>query len=271
MDIGTAKPTLAERAQTRHHVVDLVDPSQNFSLALFLESAAAALSSIRQRAMLPVVAGGTGHYVWALLEGTRVPAVPPNPEFRAELQAEAAKEGPAALHQKLMHIDPDRAAALDPRNVRRVIRALEIHDATRQKPSELRYREPPDFSPWVLGLTMHREELYRRIDQRVDRMMEAGFLLEASRLAERGYELGSGPLACPGYRELGLHLAGVLELEEALRRTKTQTHRLARRQYGWFKPSDPRIHWLDVSDPDVESRAVEAVTAFLSAETPVLK
>ncbi len=271
MDIGTAKPTPAERSQARHHLLDLLDPSESFGVALFLELASKALANIRERSTLPIVAGGAGQYVWALAEGATVPAVPPNMELRAAMEEEARVGGSAALFRRLAAVDPARAAALDPQNVRRVIRALEIHHETGRKPSELRSHEVPAFSPLVLGLTMERKELYRRIDQRVDRMMKDGFLAEVSALAEAGHEPGAGPLGSPGYRELGLHLAGALTLEEAVARTKTQTHRLVRRQYTWFKPSDPRIHWLDSSDPSVEDRAASAVEAFLSAAPPVLK
>ena len=271
MDIGTAKPTLAERSRARHHLLDLLDPSESFGVALFLELASKTLADIRERGALPIVAGGTGQYVWALAEGATVPTVPPNMELRAAMEEEAKAAGPAALFRRLEAVDPVRAAALDPQNVRRVIRALEIHHETGRKPSELRLRENWSFSPLVLGLTMERNELYRRIDQRVDRMMEDGFLTEVAALAEAGYEPGVGPLGSPGYRELGLHLAGALTLEESVARTKTQTHRLVRRQYTWFKPSDPRIHWLDSSDPCVEGQAAAAVEAFLNAAPPVLK
>ena len=275
MDIGTAKPTPHERSQARHHLLDLLDPSESFGLGLFLDLAGKALADIQGRSVLPVVAGGTGQYVWALVEGQTAPAVPPNLELRATMEEEAASKGPGVLYRRLMEVDPARAAALDPRNVRRVIRALEIHHATGQRPSELRTQENPSegpsFSPLVLGLTMERKELYRRIDQRVDRMMEDGFLAEVAAMAEAGYEPGMGPLGSPGYRELGLHLAGSLTLEEAVARTKTQTHRLARRQYTWFKLADPRIHWLDSSGPAVEEQAAAAMDTFLSADSPVLK
>ncbi len=271
MDIGTAKPTAAERAQVPHHLLDLLDPSENFGLGAFLPLARAAAVDITGRGKLPVLAGGTGQYVWAMLEGQAVPQVPPNSELRASLEQEAAECGAQALHDRLRLVDPARADALDPRNVRRVVRALEIYQTTKQKPSELRQDASGPVNYLVIGLTMDRKALYRRIDDRVDAMLEAGFLAEVERLAQDGYPMGQGALDSPGYRELGLHLAGELSLEDAVSRTKTQTHRLARRQYTWFKLSDPQIRWLDVSGKRVAEQAAELVSAYLSEAGPMVQ
>ena len=271
MSIGTAKPTAGEQTEAPHHLIDTLDPSENFGLALFLEHAADALRDIRGRRKLPIVCGGTGQYVWALVEGQSVPAVPPDPEFRAELEAEAGRLGADALHRRLAEVDPARAAALDPRNVRRVIRALEIHHVTGRRPSEMQPAAVQSAHALVLGLTMPRDALYQRIDERVDRMMEEGFLREVEALSADGHLLGQGSLDSPGYRELGQYLAGMLTLEEAIERTKTQTHRLARRQYAWFKLSDPRIRWLDAGGPAMAEKAAEAVSRFLSSAPPVIQ
>ena len=268
MDIGTAKPSPVERAQAPHHLLDLLEPSENFGLGAFLPLAQQSTTEISARGLIPIVAGGTGQYVWALLEGKSVPAVPPDPEFRAALEREAAEEGGAqALHDRLRNIDPDRADALDARNVRRVVRALEIYRATNQKPSEMANPDPRPVRHLVLGLTMDRKALYQCIDDRVDAMMEAGFLAEVERLADAGYPMGQGALASPGYRELGQHLTGELSLDEAVSRTKTQTHRLARHQYTWFKPDDRRITWLNVEDPSVVRQAGNFLLAHLSDTT----
>ena len=271
MDIGTAKPTTEERAQAPHHLLDLLDPSENFGLGAFLPLARAAAVDITGRGKLPVLAGGTGQYVWAMLQGQAVPAVPPNSELRASLENEAAEGGAQALHDRLRIVDPARADALDHRNVRRVVRALEIYQTTKQKPSELRQDAFGPVNYLVIGLTMDRQALYRRIDDRVDAMLEAGFLAEVERLAQDGYPMGQGALDSPGYRELGLHLAGELSLEDAVSRTKTQTHRLARRQYTWFKLSDPQIHWLDVSGKRFAEQAAELVSAYLSEGGPMVQ
>ncbi len=264
MSIGTAKPTEAERAAVRHHLVDIMEPTESFGLGLFLEFATEAVRDIRGRGRLPIVCGGTGQYVWALAEGQSLHAAPPDPEFRATLEAEAERLGAEALHRRLASVDPARADALDARNVRRVIRALEIHHVTGRLPSEVKPRASEGTEALVLGLTMAREELYRRIDERVDWMMAEGFLSEVEGLKEAGLPMGAGPLNSPGYRELGQHLAGELSLEEAVERTKTQTHRLARRQYGWFKLTDPRIRWLEAGDTGLMERALEVVEEYMS-------
>ena len=271
MTIGTAKPTEAERAAVPHHLVDILGLPESFGLGLFLEYAANALRDIRGRGLLPVVCGGTGQYVWALAEGQRLAAVPPDPEFRAELEVKAEREGGEALHKRLAAIDPDRAAVLDARNVRRVIRALEIHHATGRLPSELQPSATSAGNALVLGLTMPRDVLYRRIDERVNRMMADGFLREVEDLRAAGFPMNTGPLNSPGYRELGQYLDGELSLEEAVAGTKTKTHRLARRQYAWFKPGDPRICWLDADGPGLTERATDMVSAFLNRAPPVIQ
>ena len=271
MTIGTAKPTEAERAAAPHHLVDILDPPESLGLGPFLDLAADALQDIRGRSRLPIVCGGTGQYVWALAEGQRLPAVPPDPEFRAALEAEAERLGGDALHWRLEQVDPARAAALDSRNVRRVIRALEIHHTTGRLPSELQPAPTRTGHALVLGLTMPRDALYRRIDERVDRMMAAGFLEEVEKLRAAGFSMVAGPLNSPGYRELGQYLHGEMSLERAVERTKTQTHRLARRQYTWFKSEDPRIQWIDAGEPGMVELAVKAVSHHLGRETTVIE
>ena len=271
MDIGTAKPTPQEQQQVPHHLIDILDPDQDFALGAFLSLAHGAIDDIRNRGRWPILAGGTGQYVWALLEGWDVPRVPPDLEFRRGKEEEVRETGAAALHQQLAQIDPQRAGELDPRNVRRVVRALEIYHATGRPPSDYRKRRPQEEFSLVVGLTLPREELYRRIDQRVDRMMELGLLDEVRTLLARGYRWDQGPLASPGYRELGQHLDGEISLDQAVQRTKFRTHQLARRQYTWFKLNDPRISWLDALDPDLEGRAGRMLESFGSGHRPMLQ
>jgi len=271
MDIGSAKPTPEELSNAPHHLLDLLEPSEHFGLRTFLTLADEAAKDIAARGKLPILAGGAGQYIWAMLEGQTVPAVPPNPELRDSLEKVATEQGAQALHDQLRQIDPARADAIDRRNVRRVVRALEIYYATNQKPSEFVQEPHKNNTYLVIGLTMNRKALYQRIDDRVNLMMQTGFLAEVERLAQAGYPMGQGALDSPGYRELGLHLNGELSLEDAVSRTKTQTHRLARRQYAWFKPSDPRINWLDAADSGVVQRAAELVSAYLSKTKPVVQ
>ena len=271
MDIGTAKPSADELARAPHHLVDILDPPESFGLANFLDLATKAVDEIASRGRFPIVAGGTGQYVWALAEGWEVPRVAPDTDFRRSLEHAAAVNGRISLYDRLREIDPDWAGSLDGRNVRRVIRALEVYRATGRRPSDLRANRAPRFNPLVMGLTMDRERLYQRIDDRVERMMAQGFLEEVERLTAAGLAAGQGALGSPGYRELGMHLSGQLELAEAVRRTKTQTHRLVRRQYAWFKPDDPRIQWLDAEDPETASSAARMVEDFLESNSPVIQ
>jgi tRNA dimethylallyltransferase len=264
MDIGTAKPTPDERSQAAHHLFDILDPDQSFNLGTFLSLSRGIIQEIHGRGRLPIVVGGSGQYLWALVEGWEVPGVPPDPAFREAKLQEAERRGALALFQELQGIDPERAAELDPRNVRRVIRALEIYHRGGRRPSDYRRRGAPIIDALIIGLTIDRGELYQRIDSRVEKMIAQGLMQEAQRLLDMDYRLGHGPLAGPGYREMGQYLAGELTLGEAIQRTKFATHRLARQQYTWFRLADPRIRWLDASDPYLDEQAAELVSSFLS-------
>ncbi len=268
MDIGTAKPTLAAQAQARHHLLDFLEPNESFDLASFLDLAHQSILDISSRSNLPVVAGGTGQYIWALIEGWRVPEVPPNPSFRRLKLEEVERNGPLSVYQQLQDVDPARAAQLDSRNFRRVIRALEVHYHAQHSIQAPEPKHQPLENRLIIGLTIEREALYRRMDQRVDQMLTSGLLEEVRKLASKGYQLGQGPLSSPGYRELGLYLAGEISLDEAVQRTKFQTHRLARRQYTWFKLQDERINWLDGSASSLEFEAAHLVRNYLSEQSP---
>lgn len=244
MDIGTAKPTFAERAAAPHHLVDIVDPDEPFSLGQWLDLAQEALTDVWSRGQLPIVCGGTGQYVWALLEGWRVPRVEANERLRTDLNTAE----PSELLEELRAVDPEAEAFIDPRNVRRVIRALEVYRATGKPLSFWRTKTPPEFDALVLGPSVERTQLYERIDARVDSMIAAGFPAEVAALLERGYARDLRSMSGIGYRQMCEHLAGEVTLEDAVERTKTGTHGLARHQNSWFKPSDERIHWGSSTD-----------------------
>ncbi len=255
MDIGTAKPTSEELARVPHHLINVADPADDFSLATYLDLARAAITDIRGRGNLPALVGGTGQYLWALLEDWRVPAVPPDPAYRDDLAALAQAQGPGTLHARLTSVDPDAAATIDPRNQRRVIRALEVHHQTGVPFSEMRRKGKEAYPACIIGLTLPRDELYIRIDKRVDHMLEAGWIEEVKRLLSRGVTLAHSAMASVGYMELASVLGGTLAMGEANRIINTATHRFARHQYAWFRLSDPRIHWLDASQPGMENSA----------------
>lgn len=259
MDIGTAKPTAEERARVRHWLVDVADPDEVFSLGRFVELAEAALRNCWSRGVLPVLVGGTGQYVWAVLEGWRVPRVPPDRTLRAELESRIAREGLDALVSELQRVDPATAERIDVRNPRRVIRALEIYRVTGQPRSAWQKREPPSFEAIIIGLACERQELYRRIDTRVDAMLAAGLVEEVRGLVKRGYGCDLPSMSGIGYRQVCQHLAGELTLEEVAERMKTETHRLARMQHAWFRRDDPRIRWIDVTAGDPFEEAMRVV------------
>ena len=257
MDIGTAKPSPEDRAAVPHHLIDVVDPDGPFSLALFLQQARSAIADIAGRSRLPILAGGTGQWVWGLLEGWDVPSVAPDIELRTSLEERARREGHQALHTELSRTDPAAAARIDPRNVRRVIRALELlaAEGTPRRPEGPR-KTPPPFDTRLVGLTRDRGALYRRIDRRVDSMIDRGWVGEVAALLDRGYGTELPSLSSLGYAELVQHLAGALDIEVAVQRIKYRTHRFARNQYAWFRPGDDRISWFD-AESGVEKAEVE--------------
>ena len=259
MDTGTAKPTAEERARIRHWLIDVADPDEPFSLGRYLELAEEALRDCWSRGVLPLLVGGTGQYVWALLEGWQVPRVPPDRRLRAELEARAQREGLHRLVEQLAQVDPETAARIDRRNPRRVIRALEVYHLTGRPLSAWQARRPPDFTPTIVGLTCPRDQLYRRIDARVDAMMAGNLVEEVRGLIERGYSCALPAMSGIGYRQVCQHLAGELSLADAVARIKTETHRLARMQQAWFRHDDPRIHWIDVTAGDPFAEALRVV------------
>src|SRR3954447_6361452 len=178
MDIGTAKPLAAERAAAPHHLIDVVDPDEEFSLARYQDLATAAIAEIAARGHLPLLVGGTGQYLAALLEGWHIPRVAPQPELRAALERQAGQYGAAALHARLALVDPAAAAGILPTNVRRVIRALEVYELTGQPISEQQQKQPPPYRTKTLWLMRPPAELYGRIDARVDAMLAAGIIAE---------------------------------------------------------------------------------------------
>ena len=268
MDIGTAKPTADEQAAARHHLIDIRRPDAPLSMGEFIPMATTAIADVSSRGCLPILCGGTGQYVWALLEAWHVPEIPPDAAFRASLEGRAACEGGNGLWRELLAVDPARAAKIDPRNTRRVIRALEIcYQTGSPVVADGRAARPP-YDALIIGLSAERSRLYERIDHRVDRMMDAGLLDEAQRLASLGYTLGQGPLSGVGYSQLCQHLAGELCLDQAVKQIKTRTHRLVRRQNTWFKSTDPRITWLDATAALPVACAEAKVRQFLEAIDP---
>jgi len=246
MDIGTAKPTAAERAAAPHHLIDIVDPDEEFSLATYQELALAAIDDIAARGRVPLLVGGTGQYLAALLEGWQIPRVPPQPELRAALEREAAERGAEALHARLAAVDPVAAARIPPANLRRVIRALEVHAVTGRPISDQQTRVPPPFAVRTIWLTRPRDELYARADARVDAMVAAGLADEVAGLLRRGYGWELPAMSSLGYAQLRPYLEGAASLADCVERLKFDTHAFIRRQGAWFR----RLPGLEVWTPD---------------------
>ena len=264
MDIGTAKPSPEDRANIPHHLLDVAEPSEGFNLARFQALAQQAIQEVHSRGKLSILVGGTGQYLWALLEGWQAPRVPPDPVLRRELQEIARRDGPQVLHQRLCEVDPQASERIHPHNTRRVIRALEVTSALGVPFSQARNKRPSPHPALVLGLnTPSRAELYHRIDARIDAMLASGWLEEVQQLLDRGNSPDLPALSSMGYRELALHIRGEQPLAEAVRRIRAAHRRLARHQYTWFKPSDPRIRWVS-ADEEGYDQAAAMVAEFMN-------
>ena len=240
-DIGTNKPTVAELQGIQIHLVDVVDPGTPFTVADYQRLAMAAVDDINRRGRVPVLQGGTGLYLRALLDGWNLGDAPPDPGLRSALAQRLEEEGPQALEADLRAIDP-AAADLAQRNPRRLIRALEIHQRTGRAPSEARTGKPPPWSAQILGLDVPLAELDRRIEARVTRMLAAGWIDEVQRL-RRDYPRADWKRLGHGYPQIAAYLDGRVSLEEARTSTIRQVRQYARRQYTWFR-ADHRVTWI---------------------------
>lgn len=266
MDIGTAKPTADQRALVPHHLLDIITPDTSYTLAEYQADAQAAIAAIHQRGRLPLLVGGAGLYIRAVVDNLAIPEVAPQWELRRELEAQAQREGTASLHARLTALDPAGAASIDPRNLRRLIRALEVCLTTGRPFSEQQGARPSPYRPLLLGLTCERALLYQRADQRVDAMLSAGLVDEVRRLVAEGYAWNLPAMTSLGYSEIGAYLRGESTLEAAVERLKLNTHSYIRRQYTWFRP-DTHIHWLDSCAADLETRALALITPWLDSNS----
>lgn len=251
MDIGTAKPTPAELARAPHHLIDVADPDENWSLSVFQEAAREAIAGIHARGKLPLLVGGTGQYVRAVVEGWQPPRTEPDPRLRAALEAWAAETGSEELHRRLRQLDPEAAGNIDYRNLRRTVRALEVILTTGRRFSDQRRQGPSPYRLLTLGLNRPRPELYARVDRRIEAMIEQGLVDEVRRLLAI-YPPDLPAFSAIGYREIVDHLLGQISLDEAVIRIKHNTRVFIRRQANWFKPGDPAIHWFEAGEDHLE-------------------
>lgn len=273
LDVGTAKPTAAERQRVHHHLIDILAPDEPMSVSIFQDLALAAIDEVHGQGTVPVLVGGSPQYVNALIEGWRMPPIPPDQERRRELEREAVAIGVGPMLARLAAVDPEAAATTGP-NPRRVIRALEIYEATGRPPSQLRGRADVPFRPLEFELWLPREVLYARIDARVDEMIAAGLVEEVRALLAQGYDPSLPAFSSIGYRQLAPVLAAGASPEAlagAIERIKLDTHRLVRHQQTWFRRNE-RLVRIDMTAPDatrvVIDRSRAHCASFLAMTPP---
>lgn len=262
MDIGTAKLKPEQLSLVPHHLIDIINPDEDFSLAQYQEMAYRAIDDIQRLNRLPLLVGGSGQYVWSVLEGWGIPRLPPDREFRRRLEKRAAEGGGDELYGELKAIDPEAAGRIGRHNTRRVIRALELTRGGERQTARLPSKEPPPYNILVIGLTADRAGLYRIIDSRVDKMIEQGLVEEVKKLVDRGYGYDLPAMSAIGYNQIGMSLRGEMSLEAAIRQIKFESHRFIRHQYNWFKLNDDRIRWFDIKNR-VEPEIIALVKEFI--------
>jgi tRNA dimethylallyltransferase len=265
MDIGTAKPSREERRRVSHHLIDVADPDESWSLAVFQREAARTIREVQSRGKLPFLVGGTGQYVRAVVEDWQPPAQHPDPRLRQILEGWAGELGGDALHHKLALLDPAAGEMIDASNVRRTVRALEVILHTGRRFSDQRTRGEPSYDLLMVGLIRPRVELYTRIDARIEAMFAAGLVAEVQDLLAQGYSAELPTLSAIGYREVTAYLRGEMSLDEAKILMKRATRRYVRQQSNWFRLDDPRIHWFQVSENTV-GEVISLVRNWLEGE-----
>jgi tRNA dimethylallyltransferase len=265
MDIGTAKPTPAQRALVPHHLIDIADPDETLSLAVFQRLALEAISGIHLRGRLPLLVGGTGQYIRAVTRGWQPPPVVPDPKLRSALERMKLERGSEWLHDRLESMDPQAAQSIDHRNARRTIRALEVILTSGHRFSSQRAHVDSPYHLASIGLKLPRPKLYERIDARIQSMFESGLIQETQSLLSSGYSPALPAFSAIGYSECTKVISGELQVEEAKAAIRRLTRAFVRRQGNWFKESDPLIKWFEVDD----ANAVSKIESFIREETAV--
>lgn len=261
LNIGTAKPTEGELSQVPHHLIDVADLHQPWSIGEYKVEAENIIKNMHQRGKIPIVTGGTGQYIRALRENWQIPELEADHRMRTVLEKIGDKVGFEKLHQNLKVLDPQAAELIDYRNHRRTIRALEVIFSSGVRFSQARSRKDSPYEMLMIGLRWEREELYQRIDARIEQMLKEGFLDEVRGLINHGYKDALLKMRVIGYSELIAYLDNNLSLEEALMLIKRNTRKYVRRQANWFKPTDSEIHWLNAKDPAILEKMLDLVSA----------
>jgi tRNA dimethylallyltransferase len=262
MDVGTAKPTPAEQGRVPHHLVDVADPDEDFDAERYIALARPLIADLARQGRLPLIVGGTGFYIKALLYGL-FDALPVDPEIRRRLQKEAALKGSPALHRQLVRCDPQAAGRIHPNDTYRVVRALEVFASSGQTISAWQRAhafKTRAYDALQIGLEMERQDLYRRIDRRVDRMIDQGLRHEVQTLLQAGFGPELKAMQALGYRHMVAYLQGRQDWAEAVRTLKRDTRRYAKRQLTWFQ-ADANVIWVERDDT---ARMAELIEEFLA-------
>ena len=258
MDVATAKPTKDEIKGIPHHLIDFLAPNEQYNLAEYLKKARSTITEILDRGKLPILVGGSGQYVWAIIEGWNVPAIQPNPSLRSQLEYKFARDGIEPLAKQLLEISPTTAKTIDLRNPRRVIRAIERIRSGSVNPTYTPSKSTHSpFDHYIVGLMIDRADLHARIEERLDSMDKNGWKQEVELLLQAGYSTKDRALSAIGYPQMISHLNGECDFSESIRLTAVATNRLIRRQNNWFKQNDKRINWFDMTrEPKQKTQSI---------------
>ncbi|MDI3508516.1 MAG: tRNA dimethylallyltransferase [Clostridiales bacterium] len=265
MDIGSAKPTPEERKGIPHYMIDVVTPDEAFSVALFQRMAEQCIDEIIAQGRMPMLVGGTGLYINSMVYNLDFSEGTPDAELRENLRHKAQEYGVDALYNELADVDPDAAARINRNDLKRIIRALEVYYKTGRPISYYQQRSksvPPRYNAIMIGLTMDRQRLYSRIEQRVDAMMEKGLLEEVKWLKANGYADNPVAMQAVGYKELLAYLKGLCTLDEAVMLIKRNTRRLAKRQWTWFN-RDKNVRWFNTDEFESKGELVEHILEYI--------
>lgn len=263
MDIGTAKPQKEEMQGIPHHFIDIAEPDERISLGFFQNAVYGKIDEILAKGKAPFLVGGTGQYLWGVIEGWQPPRTLPDERFRDVLEKIASIRGTEYIYQMVISLDPTAAVNIEPNNLRRSIRALEVIFSTGELFSKQREKDPPPYQFKIIGLQRPRTELYQRVDERIEKMIADGLIVETQALIEKGYDPQLSSLSAIGYKEIVRYLDHEISLDEAVALIKRRTRIFIRHQANWFKKDDPRIHWFDMQNDAVEQ---EILTFIQSSE-----
>lgn len=268
MDIGTAKPNRDEMKGIKHYMIDIVNPEEEFSVADFQRIAKAYIEDINKRGKLPIVVGGTGLYINSLVYNLDFTETISDPELRENLRELARERGNEYLHEMLKRVDPEAAEKLHPNDIKRIIRALEVYHCSGKPMSQYHRTIKKEEVPYdlaMVGLRMNRKDLYRRIEQRVDKMIEEGLVEEVRELLDRGCTRDMTSMQGLGYKEIIGYLEGEYSLEEAVSILKRDTRRFAKRQFTWFGRDD-RIFWIDVEKYSSREEIADLIVKYVKTK-----